>query len=132
MTFGNATKTIGGIFMNDNGNQDEMGIRHTGGSNLRYNTNGATFGWFGSGIMDKPISDFFDFSDPLSIHRPGHVSLNAPFFSDRGGVTVAFKNHLIPEPAEYALVFGLFALAFVIVRRRFQKKTKKGSGDYGI
>ena len=57
MTFGNATKRIGGIFMNDAA-QDEIGIRGTaGGGNLLYNTNG-TFRWFGSGILNKPISDF--------------------------------------------------------------------------
>ena len=64
MTFGNATKTIGGVFMNVGPNlllghrSDEIGIRGTSGANLLYNTNGATFAWFGAGIMDKPISDF--------------------------------------------------------------------------
>ena len=29
---------------------------------------------------------------------------------------------IIPEPEEYALVFALFAMDFVIVRRHFQKK----------
>ena len=28
----------------------------------------------------------------------------------------------VPEPEQYALVFGLFALGFVIVRRHLQKK----------
>lgn len=32
---------------------------------------------------------------------------------------------IIPEPEEYALVFGLFALAFVFFHRRFQKKQRQ-------
>ena len=129
MIFGiSASKTIGGIFMNDNGNQDEMGIRGTQvGGNLSYNTNGG-FAWFGSGIMDKPIGDFFDDSDPPSTHSRGHTSHvpAAPYFSNPGGVTIIFRRQVIPEPAEYALVFGLFVLGFFLFRRRFQKKTRKG------
>ena len=30
-------------------------------------------------------------------------------------------SHVIPEPEEYALVFGLFALAFVIIHRQFKR-----------
>ena len=32
------------------------------------------------------------------------------------------RGTVIPEPEEYALVFGLFALGFVVVRRQLQKK----------
>ena len=127
MTAGSASKTIGSIFMNDDA-QDEIGIRGaSGGGNLVY-TNGQTFGWFGSGILAKPIGDFIDVEEFIRISRdsqPYENTLGAPFFGERRNqfvVQVSFHRHVIPEPAEYALVFGLLALAFVIVRRRFQKK----------
>lgn len=59
--------------------------------------------------MDKPISDFFVASFPSTI--------GDPYFSGRGWSEIqleVFSNHVIPEPAEYALVFGLFAIGFVI------------------
>ena len=125
MTFGNATKTIGGIFMNDVAD-DEIGVRGTaGGGNLLYNTNGL-FRWFGSGVMDKPIGDFW--SDGLGLSpgfpfRSVYNPENAPYFAGSGGTTVRihFYNRVIPEPEEYALVFGLFALGFVFFCH-FRKK----------
>ena len=103
---------------------DEIGIRGTpGGGNLLYTTNAASFGWFGSGIMDKPIGDFF--SGNTETYRNIMNAANAPYFVSRpgtGNVSTRFHRHVIPEPEEYALVFGVFALAFVIFRRRFQKK----------
>ena len=121
MTAGSASKTIGSIFMNDAA-QDEIGIRGTVGGNLAY-TNGQTIRWFGSGILDKPISDF----KPVGTGaRYGFLNdLGAPYFAQRnnqGSFSISVNSHIIPEPEGYALVFGLFALAFVIVRRRFQKK----------
>ena len=116
-----ASKTIGSIFMNDAA-IDEIGIRGAGGSNLLYATNDV-FSWFGSGIMNKPISDFyFLFPSDTSASHHGD-SASPPYFAIPGfPVRTYIYRHVIPEPAEYALVFGLFALAFVIVRRRFQKK----------
>ena len=51
-----ASRTIGKIFMNDTANYDEIGIRITP-PNLVYSSNNV-FQLIGSGIMDKPISDF--------------------------------------------------------------------------
>ena len=113
MTTGSGSKTIGSIFMNDAA-QDEIGIRHTGGSNLWY-TNSQSFRWFGTGVLDKPISDF----ETSVAFRSQGVQ---PYFISTGDVGIWLYHNVIPEPAEYALVFGLFALAFVIFRRRFQKK----------
>lgn len=48
-------------------------------------------------------------------------SFAQPYFSNQS-VRISINGQIIPEPAEYALVFGIFALAFVIFRRRFQKK----------
>ena len=123
MTAGSATKTIGGIFMNAAA-QDEIGIRGTaGGGNLVY-TNGQSTSWFGTGIMDKPIDDFLGGLPDHDDASFGKISAAAPYFVARGGqgVPIKFHRRVIPEPAEYALVFGLFALAFMIVRRRFQKR----------
>ena len=113
MTAGSATKTIGSIFMNrglrsDSSTADEMGIRGTSGGNLAY-TNGQTFRWFGSGILDKkPIGDFTIHPNTPEIYN----LLNDPFFGN--DVHLRIYRGVIPEPEEYALVFGLFALAFVI------------------
>ena len=116
-----ASKTIGSIFMNDDA-VDEIGIRGaSGGGNLRYGTNN-TFLWFGSGILNKPIGDF-TFSIGRDFPSIRNAQTHTPFFTGSNGRVIFWINHhVIPEPAEYALVFGLFALAFVIVRRRFQKK----------
>ena len=92
MTFGSASKTIGGIFMNVGPNllashrSDEIGIRGTSGANLAYNTNGATFAWFGAGLMNKPIDDFHasargSFGSEITslggnANRPHFMSLN--------------------------------------------------------
>ena len=74
-------KTIGGIFMNDAA-QDEIGIRHTGGSNLWY-TNGQTSLWFGSGILNKPISDFNTTSYGGNFYSSQDIA-NRPFFVEIG------------------------------------------------
>ncbi len=42
-------------------------------------------------------------------------------------VGIVVHSAIIPEPEEYALVFGLFALGFVILRRHFQKKRQQAS-----
>lgn len=100
--------------------QDEIGVRvASGGGNLWY-TNGQTTRLFGAGIMDKPISNFRTHPTQGQWFDPDAVE--SPFF---GGINISVHNRVIPEPAEYALVFGLLALAFVIVRRRFVLKKAK-------
>ena len=105
--------------MNDTANLDEIGIRGSGGGNLVYATND-TFRWFGSGIMDKPISDFNTTSYGGNFGSSQDIS-NRPFFVEVGSQIRLSHNRVIPETEEYALVFGLFALAFVIIHRRLQK-----------
>ena len=116
---GNASKTIGGIFMND-ADGDEIGIRGTSGANLSY-TNGQSFRWFGTGILDKPISDF-DLTYP--VQSWGSDTQNSPYFAanENSSVRIRIHSSVIPEPEEYALVFGLFALAFVFFAPSIQKK----------
>ena len=117
------------MFMND-GTADEFGIRHTGGSNLWY-TNGQSSLWFGSGIIDKPIGDFFDGNvwdtSSIPLQERSYVATSqrlSPYFAgrSRGGVSIYFNRGVIPEPAEYALVFGLFALAFVILKNAYERR----------
>ena len=110
---------------------DEIGIRGTaGGGNLAY-TNGQETLWYGSGILNKPIGDFF-LSNGIN-ERTVFSSTVAPYFviNENNTIGLRFHRHIIPEPAEYALVFGIFALVFVIFHRHFQRKIKKGGGDYG-
>ena len=106
--------------MNDTDTDDEIEIRGKPPNNLAY-TNGQTIRWFGSGILNKPISNFT--AGTYSVLGWGHV-LGAPYFAERRAWTlqISVHTHVIPEPAEYALVFGLFALGFFVFRRRFQKK----------
>ena len=117
MNAGSATKTIGSIFMNS-ATQDETGIRGTAGGNLAYTTNNV-FRWFGSGIIDKPIGDFRRAVRPgglevtRTLYSENNVSIR-PYFLSGGSITIRRHPYIIPEPAEYALVFGLFALGFVI------------------
>lgn len=136
ITIGNTSRPIGSLFMNDahqpDGTHfenvfDEIGIRITP-PNLVYSSNTVSR-WFGAGILNKPIGDFLwgnDFSDaergvPYYLRS---FQTGAPYFAGNIANSIQISVHAltIPEPAEYALVFGLFALAFVIVRRRFQKK----------
>ena len=100
--------------------QAEIGIRGMAGDgvNLGYTTNDV-FRWVGTGILDKPISDFGR-RDSFIISN--QTSANRPFFASRdGGISLTFHSSAIPEPEEYAIVFGLVALGFFVFSR-FQKK----------
>ena len=99
------------------GGADNIGIR-VSGSNLGYSS-GNSSAWVGSGILNKPIGDFFagTYNDLI----------NGPNFAGSGGnnIRLTINSQIIPEPEEYALVFGLFALGFVLCRRHFQKKRQQ-------
>ena len=100
----------------DNNSPDDLGIR-VSGSALSYSS-GDSSAWVGSGLVDKPISDFF----------AGTYNSQGPFFTSLSGMRVTINSQVIPEPEEYALVFGLFALAFVVLfrhRRQLQKKKRQ-------
>ena len=119
MAAGSASKTIGSIFMNAAADE-EIGIRVTSG-NLAY-TNGQGTSWFGSGIMDKPIGDFHPTEWRAVLSRGEHIRnvLGTPYFAN-----VRIDIHttrIIPEPAEYTLVVGLFALAFVILKNAYERR----------
>ena len=129
ITLGSETRTFSHLFL-FNGTQgaDAIGIRLPGTNSLSYANNVAS-SWRGQGTLPYPISDFtiptgtnffyngFDgprWADDASIGNPSQSTFRV-FVSSRPG-------SFVPEPKEYALVFGLFALGFVIVRRHFQKK----------
>lgn len=105
--------------MNDPGNDDEIGIRGAGGSNLRYTTND-TFRWFGSGIMDKPIDDFHGSFSFLSMGGNAH----RPYFA-RGGVNTVINSRVIPEPEGIAFVAGLILLFIVVLKSAYEKRNGK-------
>ncbi len=120
---GRGSRTIARLFMSENATSefinpnlfyyDGLGIRIQS-PNLLYGS-GESSSWVGAGVIDKPIGDFFTGT-----------------FNPRSGTTfgtmrVVVNSQVIPEPEEYALVFGLFALGFVILRRHFQKKKRQQS-----
>ena len=94
-----------------------MGIR-VSGSNLSYSA-GQSSAWVGAGLINKPIGDFFT----------GFTFNNTPtspdFAQGSGGLRVVVNSQVIPEPEEYALVFGLFALGFIFFRRRMMQRERQ-------
>lgn len=129
------TRAISHLFLNDDpgsgpGDRDELGIRVSGGS-FRYEATSAS-AWSGAGILAKPFSDFYTGAadGTFTFSNVGTGATSGPRFAaaSDGSVVVRFhRGTVIPEPAEYALVFGLFALGFVVVRRHFQKKRQQAA-----
>lgn len=124
------TSAITALFLNDDPgsgatDRDELGIR-VSGSAFRYDASG-TSAWSGAGILAKPFSDFYSGSSDgiFTFNNLGTGGTGGPRFAagSDGSVQVRFhRGTLIPEPQEYALVFGLLALGFVVARRHWQKK----------
>ena len=124
ITIGSGSRTISHLFMNDGGTltADSMGIR-VSGSNLPYSS-GQSSAWVGAGLINKPIGDFvtggtFDNRDFTTIDFAASGTS-----SGNGLVRVRVNGQVIPEPEEYALVFGLFALGFVLFHRHRQRKQR--------
>ena len=105
-------RTINRMFMNNINVADQIGIRVSSGFNYGSYV-GQASSWTGSGLLiNKPVSDF------VTGNVGNWATINPNFAS---GVTLRFHSTIIPEPEEYALVFGLFALGFVFFHR-WQKK----------
>ena len=128
------SESIASLYMNggDSGVgrtlQDDIGIRVSGGS-FRYDA-GATSAWSGAGILAKPISDFEIVSGAFP-NRAGAIGVEGPLFAANNSGSVRIRLHhgtIIPEPEEYALLFGLFALGFVFFHRRMMQKKRPASG----
>ena len=118
ITIGSASGTIANLFLEDGGTflSDTMGIRTA--SSLSYSS-GDTSAWVGSGILNKPIGDFF-----AETHNSSSIT---PRF---GSVRLIVNTQIIPEPEEYALVFALFALGFVFFHRRRQRKRQQALASH--
>ena len=102
--------------MHDQNSGDQIGIRVN--SSFNYGSySGQASSWTGSGLLPKPIGDF------VSGNVNNWAGLNPNFAGS--GVTLRFHSAIIPEPEEYALVFGLFALGFVLFHRHRQKKRQQ-------
>ena len=132
ITTPSGTRTISHIRLQNNHPTDTLGIRVSGTTSLSY-TNGVAVSWTGQGTLPYPIGDF-------SLTADGEYFYGAPAFAlgyVNGGigsptsfdlrvvVSGAPASLIVPEPEEYALIFGLFALGFVILHRHFQKMQKK-------
>ena len=91
---------------------DEIDFRED--SNLTYSSN-SVVELLGKSVLGKPITDFNYGTYPSKI---------SPYFSDEP-IQIRIHREIIPEPKEYAIAFGLFALGFVFFHRRQQKKKEK-------
>ncbi len=123
ITFGGSSggsRTIASLWLDEDqsvGDEDDMGIR-VSGSNFSYSSS-VSSSWTGSGILNKPIGDFFTGT------FNNNQALLPRFASTTGQVRIVVSNQIIPEPEEYALIFGLFALGFVLFHRRHRQKMQK-------
>ena len=113
---GNTDKNIGWIFMNGD---DEMGIRGTPPNNLVF-TNGQTSRWIGSGILNKPIGDFYTATDGNIAEFP--TRQGTPYF---GRVTFGTHSRAIPEPSSFALAALFLAIFLVILKSAYEKRNGK-------
>ena len=129
ITFASSSRTISHLYMDGTGVgvdfRDDLGIRVSGGS-FTYQS-GASSSWSGAGLLNKPFSDFETGNTDgiFTFNNPGGGGGAIPAFAahSQGSVQLRFhRGTIIPEPQEYAIVFGLFALAFVFFHRHRQRK----------
>ena len=77
-------------------------------------------------MMNKPIGHFYVTTPGSYIgNREANAGGTLGAWHDwraNQGLRIRVYDSVIPEPEEYALVFGLFALGFVLFHRYFQKK----------
>ncbi len=135
ITLGTETRTFSHLFL-FNGTQgaDAIGLRMPGTNSFSYMLNVAS-SWRGQGTLPYPIGDFtiptgtnffyngFDgprWADDANSGIPAQSTFRV-FVSGRPG-------SFVPEPEQYALVFGLFALGFVFFHRRIMQKKRQASG----
>ena len=123
------SRTIANMYFRDvpGSNWDDIGPRVNTQLDYGNNANAArAFSWTGAGVLNKPISHFV--IDTTRTNYIGTRPYVAPGilggWAGPGNLRIRVHS-AIPEPEEYALVFGLFALGFVLVRRHFQKKQQR-------
>ena len=125
MTAGSNSQTITHLHLDS---ADRFGPRVS--SSLSY-TSGGTVSWTGAGTLANVAISVFNTRDPYI--RARKVGSAGSFYGGSAGITTQVADGLrirvhttiIPEPEEYALAFGLFALAFVLLHRHFQKKQRQ-------
>ncbi len=128
LTFtGRGSRTIANMFLNDVSGTgwDDIGPR-VSGSNLNYGTGQPNVNWIGAATMAKPIGHFhltpFTSQNTYTGNRPGNGVLRSwTDYTQNNGLRIRVHGAVIPEPKEYALVFGLFALGFVFFHRHRRK-----------
>ena len=125
------TRTISRIRLQNNASSDTLGFRVAGTTSLSY-TNGVSVSWSGQGTLPHPVSDFTltaanEYFYGATPFVDGYVngSINTPTSWGLRVIVSSAPRALIPEPREYALVFGLFALGFVLFRHRRQMQKKQ-------
>ena len=132
LTFtGVGSRTIAAMHLRNvqNTGWDDIGPR-VSGSNFQYGTGQPNVNWIGAGIMtNKPIAHFHITAPGTYIgNRPGNGILKSwTDHTANNGLRIRVYSSVIPEPEEYALVFGLFALAFVFFHRRMMQKKRKAA-----
>ncbi len=132
ITTSSGTRTISHIRLQNNHPTDTLGIRVAGTTSLSY-TNGVSVSWSGQGTLPYPIGDFSltaanEYFYGAPAFAAGYVNggIGTPTSFDlRVVVSSAPASLIVPEPEEYALIFGLFALGFVFSRRYWQKKQRQ-------
>ena len=123
------SRTIASLYLKDDtGGWDRFGPRVS--SALDYNNSDA-IKWTGAGVLTNVAIGVFNTRDPYL--RARAVGAAGSFYGGSAGQQVNVANglrwrvhtNIIPEPEEYALMFGLFALAFVLFRRRQMQKKQQ-------
>ena len=93
-----------------------------------------TSAWSGAGILAKPFSDFYlgdTDGTAFSFNNLGTGGTGGPRFAagSDGSVVVRFhRGTVIPEPEEYALVFGLFCVGVCGCASSAAEETTSGGG----
>ena len=124
------SRTIASLYLQD-ATWDDFGPR-VSSSALNYN-NSDTIKWTGSGVLTNVAISVFGTRDPYIRARGAGTA--GSFYGGSAGQQNQVANglrwrvhaNIIPEPEEYALVFGLFALAFVFFHRRWQRKRRQSA-----
>ncbi len=128
---GVGSRTIAAMHLNNVANTgwDDIGPRTS--SQLTYGSSPRTVTWIGAAIMtNKPIAHFH-LTTPGSYNgnrTPAAGSILGSWTGPQANnLRIRVYGSAIPEPEEYALVFGLFALGFVFFHRRMMQKKRKAA-----
>ncbi len=127
---GRGTNTIAAMHLNNvwNTGWDDIGPRVS--SQLTYGSSAVGVTWIGAAIMtNKPIAHFH-LTTPGSYNgnrAPAAGGLLGSWTGPQANNLRIRVHSMIPEPEEYALVFGLFALGFVFFHRRMMQKKRKAA-----